>query len=94
VRRRTLRGPALRVRLYEKAGCGLCAEVYRALTRIGMDVALEIERVDIEGDPALFDRYAVRIPVIGVRGEGGEGGEELDAAGLDEVAIRRFLARG
>jgi glutaredoxin-like protein DUF836 len=85
VRRRTPRGEPLRVRLYEKDGCGLCAEAYRALTRVRMSVPLEIERVDIERDPDLFTRYAIRIPVLAVSGH------ELDAAGLDEAALRRWL---
>ena len=85
IRRRTPHGEPLRVRLYEKAGCGLCAETHRALTRVRMDVPLEIERVDIEADPALFDRYAIRIPVLAA------GPHELDAAGLDEPALRRWL---
>lgn len=85
VRRRTPRGPALAVRLYERAGCGLCAETYGALTRIRMAVPLAIERVDIEADPALLDRYALRVPVVAA------GQRELDAAGLDEAPIRRFL---
>ena len=41
--------------------------------------------MDIEGDSALVDRYTLRIPVVAV------GERELDAAGLDEAAIRRFL---
>jgi glutaredoxin-like protein DUF836 len=73
------------VRFLEKAGCGLCDEAYRALTRVRMDVPLEIERVDIEGDPTLFDRYAIRIPVLRV------GEDELDAAGLDDAALRLWL---
>lgn len=85
VRGRTPRGPALRVVLYEKPGCGLCAEAYRALTRIRMDLPLEIERVDIEGDPALFQRYAVAIPVLRV------GEAELEAAGVAEEGLRRWL---
>jgi len=86
VRRRTPRGAPIRVRLYEKADCGLCAEAYRALTRIRMDVPLEIERVDILIDPVLFERYAIRIPVLAVAEA------ELDAAGLEEHAIRRWLS--
>jgi hypothetical protein len=85
VRRRTPRGAPLRVRLYEKADCGLCAETYRALTRVRMDMALEIERVDILIDPVLFERFALRIPVVA------EGDRELDAAGLDDAALRRWL---
>jgi hypothetical protein len=85
VRRRTPRGAPLRVRLYEKVECGLCAETYRALTRVRMEVALDIERVDILTDPVLFERYALRIPVLA------EGERELDAAGLEEAALRRWL---
>jgi len=50
-----------------------------------MDLPLEIERVDIERDPALFDRYAIRIPVLTM------GDDELELAGLDEGAITRWL---
>ena len=85
VRRRTPRGAPLRVRLYEKADCGLCAETYRALTRVRMDMPLEIERVDILIDPVLFERYALRIPVVAA------GDAELDAAGLEERVIRSWL---
>src|SRR5204863_88342 len=85
VRRRTHRGPPLGARLLEKSDCGLCAEAYRALRRVALDVPLEIERVDITKDPALFDRYALRIPVVVV------GERELDVAG-QELGLRR-LAR-
>lgn len=71
--------------LYEKAGCGLCAETHRALTRLRMDVPLDIERVDIEAERQHFDRYAIRIPVLRA------GERELDAAGLDDEALRRWL---
>lgn len=85
VRRRTPRGPALRVTLFEKAGCGLCAETYRALTRVRMDVPVDVERIDIEEHREHFDRYALRIPVLRA------GERELDAAGLDDDALRRWL---
>src|SRR6184192_2147448 len=62
VRRRTHRGPPARVQLLEKPDCGLCAEAYRALRRVSLDVPLEIERVDITQDAALFERYALHIP--------------------------------
>lgn len=86
VRRRTQRGEPLRLTLYERAGCGLCDETHRALRRIALDRALEIERVDIDRDAALADRYALRVPVLRL------GDAELDAAGLDDGAIARWLA--
>lgn len=85
VRRRTHRGEPLRVTLYERAGCGLCDETHRALARLALDRALEIERVDIDRDTALTDRYALRVPVLRVNDA------ELDAAGLDDAAVSRWL---
>ena len=85
VRRRTHRGAPLRVRLLEKPECGLCAEAYRALRRVALDVPLEVERVDITTDPAVFDRYVLRIPVVTM------GERELDVAGVDDRAIRAWL---
>ena len=73
------------MRLLEKPDCGLCSEAYRALRRVALDDPLEIERVDITKDGSLFDRYALRIPVV-VAGE-----RELDAAGLDDRALRTWL---
>ncbi|OLC21031.1 MAG: hypothetical protein AUH33_02620 [Chloroflexi bacterium 13_1_40CM_68_21] len=85
VRRRTHRGPPLRVRLLEKPDCGLCAEVYRALRRVSLDIPLDIERVDVTHDEALFDRYGLRIPVVTMRER------ELDAAGVDDRALAAWL---
>jgi hypothetical protein len=70
----------------EKPDCHLCAEAHRALRRIALDMPLEIERVDILGlsGPAR-DRYVLRIPVLVVAGK------ELDAAGLEDAAIVRWL---
>jgi len=87
VRRRTHRGPPARVQLLEKPDCGLCAEAYRALRRVSLDVPLDIERVDITQDAGLFDRYTLRIPVVTM------GERELDAAGLDDRALRAWLTR-
>lgn len=72
----------MRVTLYERAGCGLCVEVYETLRRL----RVEIERVDIDRDEALRDRYTLRVPVVA------RGDDELDAGGLEEGAIARWLA--
>lgn len=86
VRRRTHRGETLQVRLMERPGCELCAEAHRALRRIALDRPIELERVDISAGPDLVrDRYLLRIPVLVA------GGEELDAAGLEDEAIARWL---
>lgn len=67
--------------LYERAGCGLCVEAYEALRRLRVDV----DRVDIDRDDALGDRYSLRVPVLR------RGVDELDAAGLEDGAIARWL---
>ncbi len=86
VKRRTLRGAPLRVRLMEKSDCHLCAEAHRALRRIALERPLAIERVDIAAlGAAERDRYALRVPVLVA------GGGELDAAGLEDEAVRRWL---
>ncbi len=86
VRRRTHRGEPIHVRLMEKADCHLCAEVHRALRRIALERPLDIERVDIGSLPAdQRDRYVLRIPVVLM------GASELDAAGLEDAVILRWL---
>jgi hypothetical protein len=70
----------------ETAECHLCAEVHRALRRIALERPLEIERVDMAAlDAPARDRYVLRIPVLVVDGK------ELDAAGLEDTAIVRWL---
>jgi hypothetical protein len=65
--------------------CGLCDEAIAALRRLSRRTPLDIERVDVTRDPTLLERYVVRVPVLVV------GDAELDAAGVDEAAIRRWL---
>jgi len=84
--KRTPHGPLRTVLLYETQGCGLCAETFRQLSRVSLDTAIEIIRVDIATDPGLFQRYALRVPVIATSGR------ELDAAGVSESALRAFVA--
>ena len=66
------------ITLYTKAGCHLCDEA-----RVALDEALTIRRerqlsleaselavdeIDIRRDPAIFERYRYRIPVVVVDG--------------------------
>jgi hypothetical protein len=75
----------IRVRLMERPECGLCEEALGALRRLSRRTPLEIERVDVTRDAALLDRYVVRVPVLVV------GEAELDAAGIEDAAIGRWL---
>jgi hypothetical protein len=76
----------IRVRLMERPECGLCDEALAALRRVSRRTPIDIERVDITGDPALLDRYVIRVPVLVV------GAAEFDAGGIDDAAIGRWLA--
>jgi len=69
----------------ERPECGLCDETLGTLRRLSRRTSLDIERVDVTRDVALLDRYVVRVPVLVV------GDEELDAAGIDDAAIKRWL---
>lgn len=68
--------------LYERNRCGLCDEVREVLGRMHVD----FERVDVDKDDQLRDRYTLRVPVLA------RGDDELDAAGLEDGAIARWLA--
>ena len=67
----TLRAPW--VRLYTTLGCHLCDEALVLLKEFG----LQVEMVEIADDDVLFERYGLRIPVVGNMGTHGEG-DELD----------------
>lgn len=60
------RGPRRQVVVFTRQGCHLCAEAEAVVRRVarGHDVTL----VDIDADPALAERYTVRVPVITVDG--------------------------
>ena len=75
----------IRIQLMEGPECGLCEETLAVLRRLSRRTPLDIERVDVTRDPGLLDRYVMRVPVLVV------GDSELDAAGIDDAAIRRWL---
>ena len=76
----------IRVRLMERPECGLCEESVAALRRVSRRTPVDVERVDVTRDPALLERYVVRVPVLVV------GDSEFDAGGVGDAAIARWLA--
>jgi len=76
-----------RVTLYTRRNCPLCDEAAHLLRRLGPEFGLEVEEVDIEGDPALLVRYRDSIPVVALDGEA------LLSAPLRETHVRAVLAR-
>jgi glutaredoxin len=53
---------------YTKPGCHLCDEARAHLEELATQRELDLREVDIRRDPAIFDRYRYRIPVITVDG--------------------------
>ncbi len=72
------------VTLYAKAGCCLCDDARALLEELAAETDFELREVDIRSDPALFERYRYRIPVVTVDGkeavEGRIGSQDLAAA--------------
>jgi glutaredoxin len=55
------------VTLYTRAGCHLCEAAQQVIAEVATGRA-HIQIVDIDADPALTDRYTVRVPVVAVDG--------------------------
>ena len=76
----------MKVTLFTKVECGLCREAETMLQRLRQKLPLELEVVDIEGDPALYNSYWDRVPVVVVEGR------EVAAAPLDEALLWKALS--
>ena len=55
------------ITLYTRAGCHLCEAAEAVIRSVAGDSA-DLQLVDIDADPALTDRYTVRVPVVEVDG--------------------------
>ncbi len=53
----------IRVTLFTREDCELCQQVITDLTSLAEDLPHELQEVDIDTDPELYDRYHDRIPV-------------------------------
>jgi glutaredoxin len=75
------------VTLYAKAGCHLCDEVraYLEDALANLSQELDLRETDIRADPAIFERYRNRIPVITV-----DGVERLEGR-ISDDAVRELL---
>jgi glutaredoxin len=76
----------LKVTLYTKAECGLCAEAEEALLRVQKLIQFEAEFVYIEDDDELYERYSQRVPVVVVDGR------EVASAPVDEAGLQAVLS--
>ena len=58
-----------RVTFYTKAGCHLCEEARDMLEDIAAVTQFELTEIDIRNNPAIFEKYRYRIPVIIINDE-------------------------
>jgi hypothetical protein len=73
--------------LYSRAHCHLCDEMLGALRNLQGLGRFEVEVVDVDGDPALRQRYGEDVPVLV------HGGHELCRHRLDAEALVVYLAK-
>lgn len=78
---------APRLQLYTRTGCHLCDELLAAARPIVDRHRASIEKVDIDTDLELLQRYRLDIPVLTMDGE------EICRHRLDAEALERALAR-
>lgn len=57
------------VTFYTKAGCHLCEDARELLEEIAEDTEYTLTEIDIRSDPAVFELYRYRIPVIVINAE-------------------------
>jgi glutaredoxin len=76
----------LKVVLYTKTDCGLCAEAEDLLRSVQQSIRFELELVYIEEDESLLESYQDRVPVIAVDGR------EVASAPLSERAVRAAIS--
>ena len=69
---------------YTTSGCHLCEQAEQLLLMMSEKKALTWESVDIADDPALVERYGIRIPVVQRRADGTELGWPFDQEMLDQ----------
>jgi hypothetical protein len=57
-------GKSSTVLLYGKPDCHLCDDAAAILTALSRQMPISWQKVNITGDPALYERFQYRIPVI------------------------------
>ncbi len=75
-----------RVTLYGRVGCHLCDEARTVIAAVCRELGEEYAEVDIDGDPALVDRFGEEVPVTFVDGR------QHDFWRVDPARLRAALA--
>lgn len=77
---------AARVTVYSRNGCHLCDEAEQIVAQVCADIGTDWERVDIDTDPALVERFTNEVPVTFVDGK------QHDFWRVDPVRLRAALS--
>jgi VanZ family protein len=78
-------GPSLT--LLSRQDCHLCDEAEAILGEVRKDLPFHLEKVDIDGDPDLAERYGEQVPVVLM------GGRKVFKFRVDADRLRRHLRR-
>ena len=75
------------VTLYHAANCHLCERAFEVVREVQVELAFELELIDVGGDPELEAQYREHLPVVEVDGE------RVFTYFVDAEALRRRLSR-
>lgn len=70
--------------LFHRPGCHLCEQMLAALY-VAYGDELDVRLVNVDEDPALKERYGLRVPVLVAEGK------ELCEARLDEAVVDAYF---
>ena len=76
----------MRITLIGKPDCHLCHDARAVLVRVCGDLGLGWEELSILDDPALYDEFWEKIPVVQVEGR------TVDFWTIDENRLRRVIS--
>ncbi|PIC69484.1 thiol-disulfide isomerase [Sporosarcina sp. P16b] len=59
----------MKIQFYTKPNCGLCEEAEQMLRLVAEDHSLEWQRINIEEDDEIHEKYMLMIPVVEHEGQ-------------------------
>ncbi|MCU7810459.1 MAG: glutaredoxin family protein [Candidatus Thiodiazotropha sp. (ex Notomyrtea botanica)] len=74
------------LRLYYRSGCHLCEDMETHLEQLSLSWVFDLDRVDVDSDPGVKERYNHRVPVLE-----DVNGATLSEYFLDQAAVLRYL---
>ena len=76
-----------RLTLYTRRGCCLCEEMKEVIRRVAGELALEMEEIDVDGEPKLKEKFGSEVPVLFI------GGRKAFKYRVTERELRKRLGR-